>query len=444
MQKSVLRLVSLRHRAHLIVLALLLAAAAPLLAAAPAGYYDSVDTSSPQALRQTVHVVIKDHKRYPYSSSSEIDTRDILALADEDPGNSGDILDLYENASYPKDSTSWNREHSWPKSYGFPVDSPDNYPYTDCHHLFAADVTYNADRSNKPFRDCSSACTEEPTVVGDGQGGGSGVYPGNSNWTTGDYAQGTWETWSGRRGDVARALLYLDVRYEGGVNGITGQPEPDLRLTDDESLIAASQTGANESVAYMGMLSVLLEWNQQDPVDDRERHRNDVVYSFQGNRNPFIDHPEWVACVYQGVCSGSADTTPPAAPAGLVATGGDGSVDLDWLANGEADLAGYDLYRGTAAGGPYSQVNGALLTGPSARDAAVVNDTTYFYVVRAVDSSGNASDTSNEAVATPQGSGTPGRVVLSEVFYDPSGTDDGLEWVEALQHRRHGGRPLRL
>ncbi|HEU4991514.1 MAG TPA: endonuclease, partial [Luteimonas sp.] len=80
----------------------------------------------------------------------------------------------------------------------------------------------------------------------------------------------------------------------------TGTAEPDLRLTDNAALVAP--TGGNASVAYMGLLSVLLQWNQEDPVDDAERLRNDAVQSYQGNRNPFVDHPEWAACIYQGAC----------------------------------------------------------------------------------------------------------------------------------------------
>ena len=96
---------------------------------------------------------------------------------------------------------------------------------------------------------------------GDGAGGGSGTYPGQSNWTT----TGIWETWIGRRGDVARALFYLDVRYAGGTHGVTGAAEPDLILTDDASLVATS--GTNASVAHMGRLSVLLAWHAEDPVE---------------------------------------------------------------------------------------------------------------------------------------------------------------------------------
>jgi len=263
----------------------------------PPGYYDSVDTTSSEALRQTLHEVIDDHQRFPYSATST-DTWDILEAADEDPGNPDNILDVYKNASYLKfggGNGPYNREHSWPRSYGFPDDGSQNYPYTDCHHLFLCNVAYNSYRENKPFRDCSPQCQERVTEENNGQGGGSGIYPGNSNWTSGENTSGTWETWYGRRGDIARAQFYLDVRYEGGFHGVTGSPEPDLILTDDEALIAASATGDNEPVAYMGIASVLYQWHIEDPVDDVERARNDVVYSYQGNRNPFIDHPEWVA-----------------------------------------------------------------------------------------------------------------------------------------------------
>ena len=72
-------------------------------------------------------------------------------------------------------------------------------------------------------------------------------------------------------------MFYMDVRYEGGLHGVTGHSEPDLILTDNEALIAASNTGSMESVAYMGMLTVLLEWHAQDPVDVREIARNEAV-----------------------------------------------------------------------------------------------------------------------------------------------------------------------
>ena len=97
------------------------------------------------------------------------------------------------------------------------------------------------------------------------------------------------------------------------------------------------------------------------------------------------------------------DTTPPAAPTGLTATAGNNLVNLTWTANGEPDLAGYNLYRGTALGGPYTRVNTPLITGTSYSDTNLTNGTPYYYVLRAVDSSTNESGNSSEITATPVG-----------------------------------------
>jgi len=295
----------------------------------PAGYYDTVVTSTPLQLRTTLHAVIDDNLKIPYTSSST-DTWNVLELADQDPGNSANILDVYKNRSYLKfggGTGPYNREHSWPNSYGFPDDGATNYPYTDCHHLFLSDVAYNSDRGNKPYGACVPGATERVTDYNDGMGGGSGVFPGNSNW----FDSILWQTWNGRQGDVARAMFYMDVRYEGGTHSITGAAEPNLILTDNASLIVT--TSSNASVAYMGMLSVLLKWNAADPVDDRERSRNDVVYSFQGNRNPFIDHPEWVNAIFL------PSTGPTITAVADVPADQGGQLQLTWQRN-SLDAAG--------------------------------------------------------------------------------------------------------
>jgi endonuclease I len=294
----------------------------------PPGYYDSVDASNPVTLRATLHDTIDDHVRVPYTctlpltpecvASGGVDTWQILEDADEvRAGGTGtclpdtkNFLDVYRNECFPKlggENTLYQREHTWPKSYGFPKENASNIPYSDCHMLHLSDASYNAARGNRLYRTCTAQCCvdappdtdcEYVTSVNNGQGGGSGVYPGNSNWGTGSGTQGTWQTWIGKRGNVARAILYMDIRYEGGTYRDTGVWEPDLIVTDIEADIAASNTGDNEMVAYMGMLSTLLHWHAADPVDDDERYRNDVVYLFQENRNPFVDHPEWVNCLW--------------------------------------------------------------------------------------------------------------------------------------------------
>ena len=122
----------------------------------PPHYYDAVEPTNAATLRQTLHDVIDDHTRFPYTSSST-DTWDILEAADQDRSNANNILDLYRNTSISKQgggNSFYNREHSWPKSYGFPNNNSTNYPYTDCHALFLSDSGYNSSRSNKPYRSC--------------------------------------------------------------------------------------------------------------------------------------------------------------------------------------------------------------------------------------------------------------------------------------------------
>lgn len=401
-----------------------------ILADAPAGYYSSVNTSSSSALRTSLHAVIDDHTRIPYTATST-DTWNVLELADQNTSNSSQILDVYKNASYTKvgaGNTNYNREHTWPSSYGFPNDGTTVYPYTDCHHLFLCDDSYNSSRGNNPYRNCPTGCSEQVTLLNNGEGGGSGVYPGNSNWRTGSGATGTWETWNDRRGDVARALMYMDVRYEGGLHGVTGAAEPNLILTDNEALIASSNTGSNLSTAYMGMLSVLLQWHAQDPVDAKEMARNDAVFQFQGNRNPFIDHPEWAACLFSGSCT-STDTTPPQAPTGMLATARSTQIIIDWTDNTEGDLAGYDLYRATSSAGTYAKLNASTLPSSTFTDSTALVGIAYFYKTKAKDAVGNESAFSSVASATITPPPTGATIWINELHYDNNGTDknEGVE-----------------
>ncbi|MDX2472204.1 MAG: endonuclease [Candidatus Krumholzibacteria bacterium] len=398
---------------------------------APAGYYSTADETNSATLRATLHAIIDDHTRIPYTSSST-DTWNVLEEADQDPNDTSHVLDIYLNASYQKwgaGNTDYNREHSWAKSYGFPNDGSTNYPYTDCHHLFICNDSRNSSRSNKPYGTTGGSGSEYVTEANNGVGGGAGAYPGWSNWANTTY----WETWWDRRGDVARALFYMDVRYEGGTHGVTGVSEPDLILTDNLSLIQNSNTGSNESTAYMGLLAVLVQWHLDDPVDAKEMAHTDAVYNYQGNRNPFVDHPEWVDCIFNGTCGGGGggDTTPPAAPTGFTATAGDGSIDLNWGDNAEGDLAGYTVYRGTTATGPYNSVNGTLLSVSQYTDSGLTNGTTYYYVVTASDLSTNESGSSAEAGGTPAGGGGGGgtAVWINEFHYDNASGDVG-EFVE--------------
>lgn len=274
------------------------------------GYYERVDTSSCRALRATLHGVIDDHYSVSYDpvSGPNNDTWDLLEPADVDPLDPTKILDVYENKKYERvtDRASstctgrYNREHTWPKSLGFPSETGDqglpNAPHTDGHMLYLSNCPYNSNRGNNPYRNCASpgSCNADPTQLNHGEGG-----PGINNLYTGSF----YDVWPKRRGDVARAVMYMDFRYEGGTHSTTNQSEPDLVLT----------YGADGGTP--GSLDTLLAWHNADPpsnpnstapLDNIEVLRNDTIQLIQHNRNPLIDHPEWAAIIFANPCMGPA------------------------------------------------------------------------------------------------------------------------------------------
>ena len=285
-----------------LLFALLLAISTSKIASAQpsASYYSSIEASSPAAARKTLHELIDDHKKIPYTSE-QVDTWDVIVVADEDPSDSTMVRTIYKGASYPKVARGndfFNREHAWPKSYGFPKDGPSNYPYTDLHHLFAADRSYNSSRNNLPYGNCDSSCTEKPSSEKPVQSAVFEWTQEKSNWRRGIGPSGIWEVRQERRGDIARAMFYMAIRYEGGFHNKTGAAEPDLELTDNVSLISASNKGRNTRKAFMGRLSSLVEWHIQDPVDETEIRRNNIIEEYQGNRNPFVDNPHFVGLIF--------------------------------------------------------------------------------------------------------------------------------------------------
>lgn len=396
------------------------------LSAIPTNYYQNADVSSATNLKLSLHDIIKGHTKIPYTSTST-DTWDVLDAADQDPDNAANVIDIYKNASYPKaggGNTYYNREHSWPKSYGFPNDGSDNYPYTDMHHLFIADSGYNSSRNNKPYALCSDpACIVKPTDANNNRGGSALEV----SLTLGSGAlDGIWQTWPARRGDVARALMYLSVRYEGGTHSSTGVTEPDLELTDDRTLIEASNTGGNEAKAYMGLKSVLISWHHEDPVDDFERRHNEAVFAAQGNRNPFVDHPEYADCVFESQCNGAPTSTVPSTPTGLNGTVGDALVQINWQANPETNITGYRVTRMLL--GSSEEVTLTTLTATFFSDTSVTNEASYQYRVYAINALGNESSAATSVWFIPVGQ-PASSAWINELHYDNDGTDinEGVE-----------------
>ncbi|CAM3041684.1 endonuclease [Saccharomonospora xinjiangensis] len=241
--------------------ALVVAVGAPASAEAPFDdYYSGTEGLTGEALKDALHDIIRDADQLSYG-----EIWDGIKATDEDPANPNNVILLYSGESRSKndnggDVGDWNREHVWAKSHG---DFGTSGPGADLHHLRPTDVQVNSIRGNKDF-----------------DNGGSAVDGAPDNYTDGD----SYEPRDEVKGDVARMIFYMAVRYEGT------DSFPDLELNDQVN---------NGSAPYHGKLSVLLDWHEADPVDDFERNRNEVIYdSFQHNRNPFIDHPEWAAEIW--------------------------------------------------------------------------------------------------------------------------------------------------
>jgi endonuclease I len=224
-------------------------------------YYNPAEGKTGEALKTALHTIIDDHQTLSYDA-----VWGALRNTDEDPNNPNNVILLYSGRSQSKTTNGggvddWNREHVWAKSHG--DFGTAQGPGTDLHHLRPTDVTVNSSRGNLDFDNGGSQHSEAP-----------------GNYYDGD----SWEPRDEVKGDVARMIFYMDVRYEGDSG------EVDLELNNNVD---------NGSAPYMGKMSVLLEWNEQDPVDAREIRRNNIIFEqYQGNRNPFIDHPEWAEMIW--------------------------------------------------------------------------------------------------------------------------------------------------
>ena len=220
-------------------------------------YYNSVNTASSQLLRSSLHNLIDDHNVVSYESSKQH-----LQNTDADPNDSGNIILIYKQNSVNESwdgGDTWNREHIWAASYGL----YDSDAYKDLHNLKPADPSVNSSKGNKNFDNGGIQHDEAIECF---------------------FTQDTWEPADAVKGDIARILFYMDIRYEGG------EDEPNLAVTEVLNNVA--------DVPNIGKLSTLLDWHLQDPVDDFEMSRNEVIYGIQGNRNPFIDHPEYVSILW--------------------------------------------------------------------------------------------------------------------------------------------------
>ena len=305
-------------------------------------------------------------------SYSELKT--LLAVSDVDPENPSNLLLIYGSTTSSgthqrsrAKNGSWNREHVYAKSKGTP-NLGTSGPGADGHHLRPADITLNSTRGSLLFDD-GTGITAQKTSRG-------GWYPG-SEW----------------KGDVARILMYMYVRYNSRCLPLNITMNPATYSSD--------------------FPDILLKWNVEDPVSDFERQRNNIVANTQKNRNPFIDNPYLATVIWGGPAAqntwpdtfsggSTSDTVAPSVPTNLTVSGvAQNSISLSWSASTDnIGVSGYDIYTDNVYKTSVSTTSGTV--------SGLTSSTTYSFYVVARDAAGNKSNNSDTVQGTTSGHGNPG------------------------------------
>jgi endonuclease I/chitodextrinase len=340
----------------------------------PAGYYNTA-TGKGYTLKTNLYNIIKGHSDKGYDGLyATYQTSD----KDDYYENDGTVLDMYsENpngidpytyslgtadrcGNYYAEGDCYNREHIIPQSV-FSKASP---MVSDAHSVTPTDGKVNGLRSAFPHGIVASA---SKTTLNGGKLGSSGLA---------GYSGTVFEPIDEFKGDIARMYFYFATRYQNTVSGYSYEM---FNNTSDQVFTTA-------------FLNMLLKWHAQDPVNAREIARNNAIYARQNNRNPFIDHPEYV----QAIWNPTADTVAPTAATNLAVTGTTSStVSLSWsVASDNVAVTSYEIY-----------MNGVLKTSVSSSNLSatitgLVASTTYSFYVISKDAAVNSSPASNSVNGT--------------------------------------------
>ncbi len=275
----------------------------------------------------------------------------------QDPGTGGGSEGQY-----------YNREHSVPQSwFNGNASSGIIGPESDYHHVFPTDKKVNSLRGNFIYGEVASATT---TTLNGGKLGSSSFAG-----LTGT----VFEPIDSFKGDVARAFLYFVTRYEDNMSAYA---------TNTEALQAFEpNTFPSIDIAY---LKLMLKWHNLDPVSQKEINRNNAAYTFQANRNPYVDHPEYVAQVWNGTCPGLS-----VLPVNVIYFSGKlqgNKIALTWEVENEINFAKYEVER-SFNGTSYNLIGTITATGSKvytySDDASTINGRRVYYRLKKVDKDGS-------------------------------------------------------
>lgn len=295
----------------------------------PQGYYNDATGKTGFELKTALHIIIStNHTPQSYSSLWN-------HFVNTDKKSNGKVWDIYSDnpgGSLPyeytfitdqcgnvgPEGTCYNREHSVPQSW-FGGVAP---AYTDLFHIYPTDGQVNGMRDNYPYGEVMA-----PTRVSL-NGSKLGL-----NSTTG-YSGTVFEPIDAYKGDLARTYFYMATRYENVIANWD-------KLSSQGDVVL---NGTSNQVFEQWALNLLLKWHQQDPVSQKETDRNNAIYNIQKNRNPFIDFPHLVECIWLNQCNpNSIITQSESATIHLYQNKQEKTITVTWNNNETTSVSIYDL-----------------------------------------------------------------------------------------------------
>jgi endonuclease I len=307
-------------------------------------YYSSITGQTCAALKSALRdIITSGHVQLNYADLDNL----YMPVTDDrlnDAGTQTIVWDIYtDNPNGPEahellfsqfntggsiEGQGWNKEHTFPKSWF--GGNTNSFPGADLMHIFPADIFVNSGRANLPYGKVAAAAF---TYSNGSKKGSSAInFPG--------YSGQVFEPVDEYKGDVARNYFYMVTRYENNQSSWEN-------LTTEGDVVMDGQAYPSIEIEYLRML---LGWNNSDPVSAKELARNNDVFSFQGNRNPYIDHPEYVGLVWSSSCG-------LALPVDLTAFKGKLSgniVLLNWKIERAEGFSHFDIER-SVDGGAYTK-----------------------------------------------------------------------------------------
>ena len=376
----------------------------------PPGYYNSAAGLNCQNLKTALNnIITSGHISLIYGQLDNIQMPIVDTIRTDD-GTDYMIWDIYSNNNtgpepfsfnssqiYPggfcgsitptADGLCWNKEHTFPKSWFSSA-----YPaYADLFIVRPTDYRLNAKRVSAPYATVSSPTYQFPV---------NGVYPGypippnpvldklGPSSALNVTISVAWEPSDAVKGDLARAYFYILTRYQNElINWVTANNGTGIEKVVD----AANTIYPSFNLPYLKML---YNWHMADPVDAKEIKRNDLIYSQQGNRNPYIDHPEYIFAVWQ--CTGVI----PVTITDFTALNNNGSVLLQWHATYETNFRQFEIERSTDGTNfnNIGEVAGQNLSGYSFMDNNLPNRSIVYYRLKMIDIDGKFSYSKTIAV----------------------------------------------